>query len=341
MSRPGESQYGQIRRFLIANHGTKIVFPDEIVSRYRYYKLHHYVRLNEYKFINKCNENGLIKQEVPDNISRPKKWCPKCASIGYHTDLYNLDWVSKCIVHQETLLSSCPKCKKRWRPYGQLLWFNVCTCCGTNLNIKDVVYNSKLDTEAFKTYESVMETLDKVTLKAKFETKLRIYLACSNKWFLDIEQCLSAQAINSFSPFNFSIMKIEELISKFEISSLLKMNVPFIDTCQYIYNLPISKPFNTPSNNGKGIKKILLKMEDEYIRILTNQIIGNLDDNIQESEYILSEGVLATHAPFYILGLLLDRQSMFSNFSSEYRHLRRASHFISELNKGLFDDYLK
>lgn len=144
--RPFESPYSMWRRFASANrylNRTKLLEALDISDESDI----------ENAIINLNYPIGMkpgylyILQEV---TQIPMSQCPECCASGYHTDLFNLPWVTRCPIHECELTQFCPDCRKKWPDYRTLFSRN-CKRCG-RLSLKDMNYTPRLD-KSSETYE--------------------------------------------------------------------------------------------------------------------------------------------------------------------------------------------
>lgn len=165
LQRPHESEYNAYRRFLVANgkrslHSIRkeiIAMCTDIIGephRYSTIQLSQLIQLHP-----------NLRQFPLENITQSRtkrhynylKNCPECARSCYHSDLYQLPWLTQCPIHDQPLSTVCPTCKNLWPSIGKLPRIR-CKTCGSKLLWKDL---SKA--AAFK-----MQGSDKTKLSALF-----------------------------------------------------------------------------------------------------------------------------------------------------------------------------
>jgi hypothetical protein len=172
-SKPGESHYSVHRRFLIANHTTSYksiyleldqhfieVFGDKFINDVgRLSVVQLILMLEGKKFKREVNFNDTRK-ETHKNSTAPSRHCPKCASIGYHTNLFELKWVELCPIHNCLLVTFCPKCRKPW-PTLHRLDANRCSCCGVTVKLTSILENFKENKDKYKQIQTYLQQLSK------------------------------------------------------------------------------------------------------------------------------------------------------------------------------------
>ncbi len=142
-SAPGESLISMWRRFLVAN---KVYNKRKLDNLINFNPIEHPIR-SVFDFVLELNFENLCEVPLYLTIFQFDNWelehsetplhCPKCAEIGFHTDVFRLEWIKRCPIHGEPLSSLCPLCKKTWPNWLELLT-RECACCGRN--IKPIKY---------------------------------------------------------------------------------------------------------------------------------------------------------------------------------------------------------
>lgn len=171
LSKPGESNYSVYRRFLIANHalnrnlediqsGMKQNFHEHFGNDVVYPSLIEAIHMIEGKRFK--NEQIILEHnKVYDYWNeRPLKSCKKCSEIGYHSNYFDLQWVTRCPVHNSILLGKCPLCHKWW-PSGKELFNRKCKCCGVNVKIKNILNKYRIDLKVFKRMRNYLSQIKK------------------------------------------------------------------------------------------------------------------------------------------------------------------------------------
>ncbi|MBL1320727.1 MAG: hypothetical protein COA63_006650 [Methylophaga sp.] len=158
LSRPGESAYARYRQFLIANNGLSFQeLTKELKRKFLITKPNIFNPTEPY-FLAKCAtklEHEYIEvnyrnktKSYSDLIGkyRPKRCCNKCASVGYHCDLFDMPWIRKCPIHNENLTERCNRCNQLW-PTASELRLNKCPTCGVKISIQDLLKTTTNNTD--------------------------------------------------------------------------------------------------------------------------------------------------------------------------------------------------
>jgi hypothetical protein len=142
LAHPCESLYSRIRRFYISNRGCKVEW--ERIAR----NVSNVKRKNEkekrninnpfvywplaYIDQNSSTESDLIDDSPIKQLRGyfPKKHCPICAGIYFHSDVFDKPWLEKCPIHNVELTAYCPTCNMIW-PTAARLRYVSCNTCGT------------------------------------------------------------------------------------------------------------------------------------------------------------------------------------------------------------------
>lgn len=142
-SRPYESPYSMWRRFISANPQlTKEELLEYVDISADEVKSNTISKLTNERFISTLfgpllapSYLSLRKEMVPHKGIEIRNQCPKCAAECFHTDLFELRWVTQCPIHLTKLLEKCPECNKDW-PKINSLFRRKCQTCG-RLNLKN------------------------------------------------------------------------------------------------------------------------------------------------------------------------------------------------------------
>lgn len=145
LQRPYESPYNAYRRILVANGKLSLhnireeiiaTYADSIGNPHRYNTLQLSQLLTLHPSLRPL-QTGTTEQldstSGYDNI----KNCPECARSCYHSDLYQLPWLTQCPIHNNPLSTVCPTCKNPWPSIAQLPRIK-CKTCGSKLSWKDL-----------------------------------------------------------------------------------------------------------------------------------------------------------------------------------------------------------
>jgi len=54
--------------------------------------------------------NGEFNKERDEYLTTSLRYCPICIKNGFHTALFQYNYLDKCPIHEEKLISSCPEC---------------------------------------------------------------------------------------------------------------------------------------------------------------------------------------------------------------------------------------
>ena len=146
MRKPCESHYAQYRRFLISNSGVPKSYNyirDLLASKLDHdnkkFLREHYLAIN---FIYQSEKNNFSNDDneqikkIPPNIYRN---CPMCSEIGFHTDLFNMPWITYCPVHLKRLETCCHLCKKPWPSFSMVSRTSNCRGCGVDISFKRLI----------------------------------------------------------------------------------------------------------------------------------------------------------------------------------------------------------
>jgi hypothetical protein len=153
LRKPGESQYAQFRRSLIANQvalqsPSKLrAFLKEQIADYSNNNFQFSHRTFSFQIFSKIesiqlDELGIKRNSYLDSdnslaLFRARKNCQKCSELIYHNRAFDLDWLSICPLHGEPLKKECRKCSKEW-PSALGFFKNDCTACGVKVSISEL-----------------------------------------------------------------------------------------------------------------------------------------------------------------------------------------------------------
>lgn len=123
-SRPYQSDTATLRHFLIANAGVSYTKMEQVLRR----KVSGSNTIDRIKNIYFSFPEAQIDKllNVPSDSNRQ---CAQCATQFYHCDLYNLTWLPRCPIHNQSFTAHCPACKQPW-PNPHELPHRICPVCG-------------------------------------------------------------------------------------------------------------------------------------------------------------------------------------------------------------------
>ena len=179
LSKPGESSYAIYRRMLIANQTPSFITKKmskefesiglvytpskELGTGVTSHRLAFLARRKEKRLLEEFNTIRFPSSNIDlYNRYRPRKQCPFCAEIAYHSYLFDLPWMEYCPIHTIKLLSHCPGCRSVW-PQPSAIINNGCKICGVNLSIKEIIKKQTLFT-GYKSLFNLAGYIEKILL---------------------------------------------------------------------------------------------------------------------------------------------------------------------------------
>ena len=134
---PFESYYAMVRRFIVANKGQTMPTIFGGLSSQAAIKIRNMGQLA--RQISTKSLPQVSKSELNDcglfGLNYIGRHCPVCAQIGYHTYLFECNWLTFCPVHHEKLIVRCPKCHEYWPNLSQIIYRN-CSGCGNRIQLE-------------------------------------------------------------------------------------------------------------------------------------------------------------------------------------------------------------
>lgn len=134
LQKPHDSMYSKMRCFFMSNGGIPLkVIKDELrrkasgnVATGPGY-LVSLVEQHQQAF---CALHGLhYTPSQPLSLSTPVRNCPACAQVGYHSTVFQWQWLTHCPIHRLPLFDHCPTCHQRWPSVIQMMQRH-CSSCG-------------------------------------------------------------------------------------------------------------------------------------------------------------------------------------------------------------------
>ena len=140
LERPYESNYNAYRRFLIANGKRSLseirqelrkkveVIDTRFISlnpRRQTYEL--------FQIYNQHSQDETIaidRRNIAKRASTEIRNCPDCACSCFHSDFYQLTWLTHCPIHNKPITTKCPSCNQSW-PLPSKIKQRKCKVCGT------------------------------------------------------------------------------------------------------------------------------------------------------------------------------------------------------------------
>lgn len=172
-----DSIYSRVRCFFISNWGVTLNAvkqelrsrdADTIGTRPGYL-----VKLVEQHQQDFCALHGITYIPAgPLSLNEPIRNCPACAQVGYHSTIFQWNWLTHCPVHRLPLSERCPTCRQHWPSLMQITQRH-CSNCGWKTQCKPALIA-----------ESPMD--DFTILSAVYDTQLSIpknYQTCLQSLF--------------------------------------------------------------------------------------------------------------------------------------------------------------
>lgn len=220
-----ESAYNRYRRFLVANGGRpfslkelKNICRDRSIETDTYHvtRFHFSAFLVNEIVVRELKTTRAIHVELLEPTKkgyRPSKHCPKCSKIGYHSRLFDLNWLRVCPFHMTDLTDHCVYCGDKWPSIAQLSK-TKCTVCGvsgdTDSLIRNGFYDEQKLSRAFEELHQLSSLLESKTPELKTVTDYR-----RSMWQREVPP-----AIN-----NFNIAISGSALKQLNILNLAKANI--------------------------------------------------------------------------------------------------------------------
>lgn len=278
LRKPGESSYAKYRRFLISNHGVcsapqsirkpllkSFGLEKNISRRMAPLSINLASKLEE-QFIKKYSLAPSTRL-VDFRRKKPKKNCPKCAEIGYHSDIFDMPWINSCPVHNTHLLPFCNKCSQEW-PSLSAIFSRKCNGCGIKINVSELI----------KKHAFVDNRFEKIRFIHQFLNQ-----NCTNneKLYSFVEHGVYGAQRNTNQPsiFNPTVIAIKKNVSDSDVNKLKQFGIPFYEPL--ITSFPINQfnPKKSPALGYKDLRRIydaILKQSYFALSIISdpNHVVG-------------------------------------------------------------------
>ena len=200
-------------------------------------------------------------RSVKKSISH--KQCFSCAKLGHHSVLFDLIWMKKCPIHQESLSKHCPICYQPW-PSISKLSTRACKLCGAHLSIDELVSEDAFNSKAYR--EQVPSLLK------FFDTDIKFYQAY-RKYFVNFpaEREDSLSISNAFPSLLSHYSSDEKLCNE-----LKKLDVQ-ISNC-YVKSFKLA-----PTSDDRDLKPDIALMEHsrkQVFEIALNVLFNEADHEL-------------------------------------------------------------
>ncbi len=166
LKKPGESVYARYRRFAIANHGLHVSYQAIRMALIAQSSCRGYSgRITSVQLAQEYEKNRICEDSL--RVETPifaasvttviKKNCVRCAEVGYHSDVFDILWVSTCPIHNEPLTYKCTNCNNTW-PTAYTLYSHDCNVCGVRLSTDKLVARGAFrDQEGYESLSKLHE----------------------------------------------------------------------------------------------------------------------------------------------------------------------------------------
>jgi hypothetical protein len=275
LSKRFESRYSIIRRILSVNSGIPYSY---ILSTIR--------DMPE----TTLNPNSPLQKAILDDIKKIStssqshlyKQCSVCAKNLYHSDLYNLDWLEYCPIHNSKLTKSCPTCKEKW-PELKELASRKCITCGLQ-NILSLSEShkhwKKFSTNKLEPVAKVLETED-ISLTTRLNTVFREELLKKNWWVRPSESDLffyTCQFKEQTKQIQSKLIDIQP-----NLLDIRRKDFKFTSYCKSSLNNQSKKQSNTT------IKELALKAFNDQLSWIDNRQKGSHEISILDYRFLSAE----------------------------------------------------
>ena len=122
MAQPFESKYSRWRRFLVANAAIPITSLESELRRQM-------PRISGAVQRALALENTETPQPFFDFMGTIQRQCPNCSLGLYHTNIYELPWLTRCPIHHCKFVQKCSVCKRPWPSFAEM-GRRFCKGCG-------------------------------------------------------------------------------------------------------------------------------------------------------------------------------------------------------------------
>ncbi|MBT8141795.1 MAG: hypothetical protein KJO88_05480 [Gammaproteobacteria bacterium] len=280
LKKPGESRYGQFRRFLISNYssyGTESKLRYNLLTLWQDYEpliKENNLRTIQTSFVARQYENRLLDRINHNNdnyvsqhneTKRPQQHCQICSTIGYHTNLFEISDITQCPIHNTALKEKCVKCNNIW-PVLSDLYKRKCSDCGIHIRLKDIIAIE--DPHATDKYNTISELLDFFT-EIKTSNKLMFLnddISCG------IQNDTRGCNINYRSEYYSSICAAENTISIKLQNDLRKCGLDLYEI--YSIEFPAIQSQNLKTSNSPRtdfIKEIIIEINSDIYKFLVKR----------------------------------------------------------------------
>lgn len=218
----GESQYGQIRRLIIANPlsrsqatsaflkgwdftycsgNPKDMYPGDKKFTGEDLKELLITQLEPVVSTNKVYLYGSARKNPVCEHTAPLKNCPSCSKAIYHNTLFQFKWAKCCPLHGEQLVTKCPECGRQWPSLSELL-DRDCLACGIRHSIEELNANSAFNRDQYqKTFEPYQQLIDSYTEVGEMNmTGMRPYKVFESYGLDDVNSSDFPSLVAAFSP---------------------------------------------------------------------------------------------------------------------------------------------
>jgi len=283
---PGESFYSRLRRVYESNLSQKRFGTGFIINSFNWInpetgliktmgsseKIHKLMYESEklrFKKGDLENQNFKVFKHSSTFIKKykPLKHCKECAKEGFHSILFDHDWINICPIHDVKLLGKCPECERIWPTISQLKK-RKCEICGltpgrTQLNKK---YTSGL--QAYKPFLRLEYFINQL-IPRKFPN-VEIYLFNFDLFRLQ-------ERPNSYYPLLFSSLVYENIKAKETLTLMKLFGIKLLDVTKKSFNLN-KYDFRVRNNADLDYKN----QEAAQIRGFSNQLLSQIHPHDHE-----------------------------------------------------------
>lgn len=176
LRRPGESNYGRYRRFLISNFmlfGRSQSFRKMLITQAEavlesqgktIQSIHSWPYLAGLVEDSKVYDMGLKRYHYIESSEirglAIKRNCQECSRKGYHTRIFDQPWCLRCPIHDVKLTKTCARCGRDW-PSISKMGYNDCRGCGVFISNSELLEAGAFEErESYKVFELTNQIIE-------------------------------------------------------------------------------------------------------------------------------------------------------------------------------------
>ena len=266
LRKPRESTYGAAHRFLAVNPGIKT--PDMLKELRGFRHDDEFSSPGYYSVLAQRHEQQFCEHHhlpyiVPDPTPKTLRIrnCAQCAAMGYHSMIYQWEWLTYCPIHKTPLMHQCPVCSRPWPSVSELL-HRHCGTCGWPISRQQLIQSG-----AFTASPSWSDCEVLQSIKEDYQSLIKVRLTALDNSFHALDEHQSVSILHR----DFASIYAQQFPRHHR--QLLSKNISFKKIKQFTFPFPAEDKKTLQAGDLRNLHQQVL-IQREYV---ATQILATIE----------------------------------------------------------------